>query len=105
MSKRRQIKPYFRRHKVDGHKMLIYGETRDGKDYKYVNFTHANFTRGLKNIKLKFNIDSNDKEPCYVRPFTTHDSKSNFKKKKLKRLRVHKADKKIIRKVKRNYIV
>ena len=104
MSKRKQIKPYFRRHKIDGHKKLIYGETYDGKDYKYASFTHAKFTQGLKNTKLKYNIDSADREDCYVRPFTTHDSKGNFKKKKLKGLKIHKADKKIIRKVKHNYV-
>ncbi len=101
MIKAKQIKPYFRRHKVNGHPSYIYAENDD--EYKYIGITHAKITQGLKNKKLKFNPNSKDSRQSYARPFSTHDKKSNFKNKKLKGYRVHKADKRTFRNIKKNY--
>ena len=102
MSKKRvQIKPCFRRHKINGHPCYIYDEFNN--EYKYIGITHSPITQGLKNKKLKFNPDINDSRNSYLRPFSTHDDKKNFKVKKLKGFRIHKADKKLGSKIKKNY--
>lgn len=101
MTKSKQIKPHFRTHKVNGHPSYIYEEI--GDEYKYIGITHASITQGLKNKKLRFNPNSNDSRTSYARPFSTHDKKNNFKKKKLKGYKVHNADKKVFRNIKRNY--
>ena len=78
-----------------------YAENDD--EYKYIGITHASNTQGLDNVRLKFNPNVNDTRPSHLRPFSTHDKKKNFKRKKLKGYRIHKADKKTVRKVKKNY--
>lgn len=101
MARRKQIKPHFRTHKINGHPSYIYAEK--GDEYKYIGITHSNKTYGKYNKRLKFNPNSKDTRTSYARPFSTHDKKSNFKKKKLKCFRVHKADKKTFRNIKKNY--
>lgn len=101
MAKTKQIKPHFRTHKINGHPSYIYAEM--GDEYKYIGITHSKTTHKLDNKKLKFNPNSKDSRPSYARPFSTHDKKSNFKKKKLKGYKVHKADKKTFRNIKKNY--
>lgn len=101
MSKSKQIKPHFRTHKINGHPSYIYAEMDD--EYKYIGITHAPKTYGIFNKKLKFNPNSKDTRTSYARAFSTHDKKSNFKKKILKGYKVHEADKKIFREIKKNY--
>lgn len=101
MNKFKQIKPHFRTHKKNGHPSYIYAE--NDSEYKYIGITHSNKTHGMKNNKLKFNPNRKDPKVSYARPFSTHDTKNNFKKNKLKGYRVHKADKKTMRRVKKNY--
>ena len=103
MAKTKLLKPHFRTHKVNGHPSYIYAEI--GDEYKYIGITHSNITQGLRNKKIKFNPNLNDTRPSYARPFSTHDKKSKFKKKKLKGYKVHKADKKTFSKIKKNYRV
>lgn len=98
---KKQIKPHFRTNKINGHPSYIYAEK--GDDYKYIGITHSKKTHGLKNIPLKYNPNSKDSRQSYMRPFSTHDKKGNFKKKRLKGYRIHKADKKKVRRIKRNY--
>ena len=52
---------------------------------------------------MKFNPNSKDMRISYVRGFSTHDIKNNFKKKKLLGYKIHKADKRMISKIKKNY--
>lgn len=101
MTKAKQIKPYFRTHKVNGHPSYIYAETDD--EYKYIGITHSPKTYGRFNKKLRFNPNSKDSRTSYARPFSTHDKKKNFKRKRLKGYKVHKADKKTFRNIKKNY--
>lgn len=101
MPKIKYIKPHFRIHKVNGHPSYIYEEI--GNEYKYIGITHSPITYGINNNKLRFNPNSKDSRQSYARPFSTHDKKSNFKKKKLKGYKVHKIDKKIINNIKKNY--
>ena len=101
MSKTKIIKPLFKIHKKNGHPAYIYAEYDD--QYKYIGITHADSTHKLKNIKLKFNPNKKDNRVSYVRPFSTHDRKKNFKKCNLNGYKVHKADKKTLRKIKKNY--
>ena len=65
-------------------------------------------------IKLHFRTHKKNGHPSYIYAenkteksrmisFSTHDKKNNFKKKKLKGFRIHKADKKTIAKIKKNY--
>lgn len=98
MAKFKIFKPYFKTHKVNGHPSYIYAENND--EYKYVGITHANSTHGMNNKKLKYNPNSNDFRISYARPYSTHDKKRNYKKKKLNRYKIHKADKKIFVKLK-----
>lgn len=97
------IEPHFRTHKKNGHPSYIYAD--NGNEYKYIGITHAKYTHGSKNIKFKINpeINPKDSRPSHLRSFSTHDLKTNFKKRKLKGFGVHKADKKRISKIKRNY--
>jgi hypothetical protein len=103
MAKYKIVKPHFRMHKINGHPSYIYAD--NGIEYKYIGITHSNLTDGVKNIKLKYdpNINSKDIRPSHIRPFSTHDYKYNFKSRKKKFFRIHKADKRKISKVKKNY--
>ena len=95
------IKPHFKTHKRNGHPSYIYAD--NGTEYKYIGITHAYKTHKLNNKKLKFNPNSKDMRISYVRGFSTHDIKNNFKKKKLSGYKIHKADKRMISKIKKNY--
>lgn len=77
MAKTKQIKPHFRTHKINGHPSYIYAEIDN--EYKYIGITHANFTQGLRNKKLKFNPNNKDSRKSYARPFSTHDKKTILK--------------------------
>lgn len=103
MGKYKVIKPHFRIHKINGHPSYIYAENTT--EYKYIGITHSKSTHGLNNKKIRYNPNSKDSRTSYMRPFSTHDKKNKFKKKKLKGYKIHKADKKLIQRIKRNYRV
>lgn len=96
------IKPHFRTHKKNGHPSYIYAD--NGNEYKYIGLTHSKKTYGQFNKPLKFNPNNKDIRISYVRKFSTHDLKKNFKKNKLNGYKIHKVDKKLISKIKINYI-
>ena len=95
------IKPEFRTHKTNGHPAYIYA--KNDNEYKYIGITHSPNTHGLKNKKLRYRLSSSDTKDSYLRPFSTHDKIKKFKNKKIRGLKVHKADKKTVRKIKKNY--
>ena len=73
MSKNNKRKKWNRAHEfskrkptklTSGHPAYIYGKF--GRQRKYLAFTHSPTTKGLKNEKLKVNIDGSN-EPCYLR--------------------------------------
>lgn len=94
--------PHFRKAsgKASGHPTRIHGQDKD--NYYYVQFTHAERTRGVKNLPLKKNPNKSDLKPSYVLASPQFEKKSKFKNTKLKgwRLRSGK-DRKIIREIKK----
>lgn len=101
MGKFKILRPHFRIHKKNGHPSYIYAENKT--DYKYIGMTHSSKTHGIKNKRLKFNPNKKDIQVSFMRPFSSHDLKRNFKKKRIKGYKIHKADKKMVRKIKKNY--
>lgn len=101
MRKKKGFKPHFRRHKKNGHPAYIYSAF--GNEFKYVGITHAKYTDGKRNRKLKYNPNLKDTRQSYARPFSTHDLKKNFKKKPLLKFRLHIFDRLTIKKSQRKY--
>lgn len=65
------------------------------EQYEGISFTTDKKTRGI--IKLKYNIDPNNKKKCYVRKNTFIARKSKFIEEfKYSKFKVHNADKNII---------
>lgn len=98
--KRRKTKfeNHFRKNynKTKGHPTYVFGE--DQTNYHYVGLTHASKTRGENNVKLKHNPNPSDSKVSYIRPFSDKDKKKNFHNKPLKGWKVHKSDKRKVRK-------
>lgn len=59
-----------------GHPAYIYRERRG--QYEYLSLTHAESTKGIKNIPLKKNPNPHDKQKAYVRPKSEKAHKSSF---------------------------
>jgi len=76
MHERRKYKFDIRRNNNTGHPAIIY-EIR-GKQYKFISVTHASITNGIRNVKLSFNPNPNDKTPTYFRPYPQMQHKDNF---------------------------
>ena len=62
---------------TSGHPAFIYGKS--GRQRKYLAFTHSESTKGIKNEKLKVNIDGSD-EPCYLRTIPLYAKDIDFEK-------------------------
>lgn len=62
---------------TSGHPAFIYGKS--GRQRKYLAFTHSATTKGVKNEKLKVNIDGSN-EPCYLRTVTLYAKDDDFQK-------------------------
>ena len=101
MSKFKVVKPFFKTHKKNGHPSYIYAE--NSEEYKYIGITHSSKTHCLKNKRLKYNPNPLDSRSSYIRSFSTRDKKDNFRMNIKKGYKIHKADKKMIRQVKRNH--
>lgn len=79
MAKLSKNKNEFRRKNTKdgrGHPAYIYRETQG--QYDYLSLTHAESTRGKKNIPLKKNPDPKDGRKAYVRPKSERARKSSF---------------------------
>ena len=71
------------------HPALIFEQS--GNQYKAIIFTSNKTTNGVKNIKLKHNVDPNSSEDCYGVRFRGPRPISEFQNPKIK-YRVHKED-------------
>ena len=88
----------FRRNKVDRHPAYIYAKI--GGKYKYLGITHADITKGVKNIKLDKNPNPADKKQAYVRPKSEIKKSSTFEG-KLQDWKMSKSDMKKIKPLKK----
>ena len=84
MSKNNKRKKWNRAHEfskrkrtksTSSHPAFIYGKF--GRQRKYLAFTHSPTTKGLKNEKLKVNIDGSN-EPCYLRTTPLYAKDNEF---------------------------
>ena len=92
----------FRKHnnkKGRGHPALIYKKV--GDNYIYIGITHAEITRGMKNIALNVNPNPKDKRKAYIKPKPDKDNKSTFGKKE-KGWKIDTSDRDKIEKIKKN---
>lgn len=62
-----------------GHPTYIYA--RQGDEYKYIGITHADITKGVKNIPLEKNPNPKDDKKAFFRPKAEKHHKSSFGKK------------------------
>jgi len=76
--KPKKIKFDIRKNLKTGHPAVIY-EIR-GKQYKYLSLTHASETNGIRNVKLTFNPNPEDKSITYFRPIPQMEHKGHFGK-------------------------
>ncbi len=73
----------FRTHNVSKegkHPAYIFAKV--GDEYVYVGITHAEITKGIKNIPLERNPNPHDKRKAFFRPRSSKDNKSRFGKRK-----------------------
>lgn len=81
-----------------GHPTYIYREQQD--QYEYLSLTHAETTKGKKNVPLSTNPNPKDKRRAYIRPEPGRAHKTSFGS-KLKGWFFSKEDKAIIEKIKK----
>lgn len=61
-----------------GHLHYVCGKT--GNKYESVGVTHAQKTKGTKNVPLHKNPDPNDKRKAYIRPALTEEKRKQYGK-------------------------
>ena len=82
IAKQKQSKNEFRKKNSQdgrGHPTYIYA--RQGDDYLYLGLTHAEITKGVRNIRLDKNPNPKDSRTAYVRPKAEKNNKASFGKK------------------------
>lgn len=101
MAKKSKAKNEFRKKNTKdgrGHPTYIYREEQD--QYEYLSLTHAESTKGKKNVPLGKNPNPKDKRRAYVRPESGKAHKTSFGS-KLKGWFFSEEDKKTIEKLKK----
>lgn len=83
---------------TSGHPAYVYGKS--GRQRKYLAFTHSPTTHGVKNEKLKANIDGSD-EPCYLRTIPLYAKDTDFEKGKFGYAFHSETDKELVKKYKK----
>ena len=103
-SKRKWNKVHFFKKKKSsrrqvGHPVLVYATSKE--DYRYLTFTHKK-EKGKEDDyePLKYNVDENDTQPCYVKKTFGQNHSSLFNPPH-KNYRVHNADKNTVNKYKK----
>lgn len=82
MSKKTEKRNEFRKkNSKDGRGHPTYIFARQGNDYIYLGLTHAEVTKGIKNIPLESNPNPSDKRKAHVIPKVQRNNKSSFGKK------------------------
>lgn len=89
-SQKATVKNEFRYNNKTEHPNYIFEER--GKKYRAVGLTHSDTTFGLKNMPLKQNPNSRDKDAAYIRNGIISESKSSFSKKPIKNFAFGKDD-------------
>jgi len=74
------INDFKRLNNKEGHGHPTYIFAKIGKVYKYIGITHAEITKGMRNIKLDKNPDPNDVRNSYLHSKTSEASKDDFGK-------------------------
>lgn len=74
--KKYQPRNEFRKHKRSGHPAYIFAKVDD--EFLFLGITHADVTRGIKNIQLDSNPDSKDNMPAYIKNVVEHDKSNQF---------------------------
>ncbi len=64
-------------------------------------FTHSKTTNGIRNVKMKHNIDPSDSSEIYMRPFHFVGKDIDFENPN-KKYRIHKEDMPTVNKYKKN---
>lgn len=83
---------------TSGHPAFIYGKS--GRKRKYLAFTHSETTKGVKNEKLKVNIDGSS-DSCYLRTVPLYAKDTDFEKGKFDYAFRSDYDKKLVKKYKK----
>lgn len=83
--------------KAKGHPTYIYAKV--GDRYKYIGLTHAEITKGMRNIPLEQNPNPNDSRQSFIRPKVDSDKESLFEKKAKDGWSLSKKDKRKVKKV------
>lgn len=79
MAKKRKLMNEFRRiNRKDGRDHPAYIYAKEGDKFVYLGLTHAEVTKGVKNIRLEQNPNPKDERPSYVRPASQKAKKSTF---------------------------
>ena len=73
-----KFRKHFREGNESNHNHPTYVVQQKGKEYDFVSLTHAEQTKGSKNIKLEKNPNPKDKKVSYVRPKVLKSNKSSF---------------------------
>lgn len=94
--KKEEFRTCFSR-KAKGHPVYIYAKV-DGR-YEYIGLTHAEITKGMKNIPLEKNPNPNDSRQSYLRPKTDNDKETMFEKKAKKDWKFSRKDKRKAKKI------
>lgn len=94
--KRNEFRTCFSK-KAKGHPTYIYEKV--GERYRYIGITHAQITKGLRNIPLEKNPNPKDDRQSYMRPKTDEDKVSLFEKKPRSDWKFSKNDRKTAKRI------
>ena len=82
MGKNKELRNEFRKkNSKDGRGHPTYIYARQGDDYFYIGITHAEITKGVKNITLEKNPNPKDSRSAYFRPRAEKNNRASFSKK------------------------
>ena len=82
MSKKKQKRNEFRvKNTKDGKGHPTYVYARTGDEYSFLGITHAEITKGVRNIPLERNPNPKENKKAYIRPNADKSHRSSFGKK------------------------
>ena len=96
--KEKKNNPNMKKEDPEEHPALIFEQSKT--HYKAIHFTSHRTTKGIENVKLKYNIDPDErKRSTYAVPYKEPQSQWKYQKPD-KNYRIHKEDLPIIKKMK-----
>lgn len=81
MAKKQKRNEFRKKNAKDGKGHPTYIYARDGDDYHYIGLTHAEITKGVKNIPLDRNPNPEDRRKAYFMPKAQKSHRASFGKK------------------------